>query len=383
MVLLFVLSYQAHSTDTKELTVAFAHENYDFYQIFEVFTAQTGIKIQPAAFASTELKVELLQRASRNQLPDAVIVPGDYIGLDEIEFSNVPTSWFLNTTGDKNKEAVKLNGQYKGIPIIAGNHLVLYYNKSLVQMPAKSWLQLKQQFGTFGSNIDTINWSYNEMYWFLPFLGAFESMPLVNDKIQLDTNGMQLAMEYYWQLEQQGIVDSSCNYNCAVERFVSSKSAYTINGVWAMSHFKEELGDNLGIALLPTIEGKPLKPYYSVHALTFPKNSASGSKSKELEALSKFLQSYETQRKIWSTLASLPINKQVMEEVLNSEDANIKAVILQLEQAEAMPVSKKMAVVWEVMLKGMNRYKGGVLTLEKTRSYMQYTALKSIAEFNQ
>mgnify|MGYP001070914718 CR=1 FL=1 len=366
------------SCQAQSLSVAFAHENYDFFQLLELFELQTGIHVTPAAITTSRLKVELLQKASANQLPDAVIVPGDYIGLDEINFSRIPDEWFSPDTDRKHIQAVALDGHNYGVPVIAGNHLVLFYNKSLVTTPARNWLQLSQQ--SFPQGVATISWSYNEMYWFLPFLAAFEQLPLVDHSITLNTEGMRDAMVFYQQVAQNRLVDKNCNYQCSVDKFLGQNVAYTINGAWAWGRFKKEMGEQVGIALLPNIGDRRMQPYFSVHALAFPNQAIDSEKRDSLQQLAQFFQSYEVQMRVWQRLSSLPVSRAVMADVLSNADDNTKALIAQLQQAHPMPTSKEMAIVWEAMLKGMNRYQAGVFDLNKATSYMQYIAIKSVNE---
>lgn len=90
------------------------------------------------------------------------------------------------------------------------------------------------------------------------------------DKLTLDTPEMAAALTFYWQQAERGLVHPSCNYQCMTKGFHNNEFGYIIDGVWAYSDHQSVLGENLGIALLPSVNGKPLKPYFSSHALAFP-----------------------------------------------------------------------------------------------------------------
>ena len=101
-------------------------ENYDFQPFFNQFTAETGIKVNILAFNNNQLKSELVLYAETAQLPDAVIVPSDYLGLTELDYSNVPQRWYKPDISNHILQSAQVKGVPKGIPIMYGNHLVLW-----------------------------------------------------------------------------------------------------------------------------------------------------------------------------------------------------------------------------------------------------------------
>lgn len=385
--LLVCLSNTTNASATKgEFTLAFGYENYDFREIIAAFEKQTGIRIKAATFGNDQLKVELLQRANTATLPDAVIVPADFLGLKELAFSEVPREFQDRNLAESSLKAVTVNNMQKGMPVIAGNHLLLYYNKSLTPKPADSWQKLAVQQTAFkekwGKSKELIGWSYNEMYWFVPFLGAFEGHPFAQNQITLDTQAMHSAMQFYRELADSGITNRNCDYSCAQDMFKTGKLAYTINGVWSLGQYEEVLGDDLGVTLLPKVNGKDLKPFYSVHALAFPQKSLSSAKAAALEKFGRFIQSYKIQKLMWESFTSLPVNESLMSELMKDADADLKAVLAQLKEATPMPIAYEMSIIWEAMLKGNQRYWADILTLEEASRYMQYIATKSAEQAN-
>lgn len=368
---------------SEEITIAFSHENYNFVKLFERFSAQTGVKVTTAAFGSEDLKVELLQRAGDNNLPDVVIVPADYIGLEEIRYSEIPESLNFKNTDKTLIESLKIDGKQFGIPIIAGNHLVLYFNKNHIRQPGTSWETLLKQKNDLSPGTSLIGWSYNEMYWFLPFLTAFGEPPLIGHMINLDSPNMREAISFYWAFSQQNVIDESCDYQCTVDKFTQGKLAYMINGVWAHSLLEDVLKDDLGIALLPKVNGQVMRPYFSAHVMAFPNQSLTAKKSAILRKLASFFQSDETQWQIWNEMQSLPVNRIVHNEVFAQATDNEKAIFKQLEQSLPMPTTREMAIVWAAMGKGVSRFRAGILDLERVGEYMQYIADKSVKEIEQ
>lgn len=377
-----LLSINAQANE-KRLSIAYGLENYDFTELFEQFTKETGIKISATPFKNNVLKAELLQRSNVDELPDVVIVPSDFIGLEEINFSEVPSSLLSESLTEKSKSSVKIRSKYFGIPLISGNYLVLYYNKNLIKKVATSWQQLIQQKAELSEGIRLIAWSYHEMYWFIPFLGVFQEFPYINGELNFRTKGMKKALAWYKSLSDNGWVNSDCDYKCSADQFTNNKVAYTINGTWALNQFNDQLGDNLGVAMLPSYQTQLMTPYFSSHVLAFPSPGLNGSASEELKILANFFQRQDIQQLMWEKMKSIPTHKAVMANIINGNDDQMKTILSQLEQSEPMPNESNMAIVWEAMLKGVNRYHAGLFDEEQATQYMHYIANKSITHAQQ
>ncbi len=265
---LFLLQPVTHAKNSNSvINIAYGLENYNFAPLFKQFTLETGIVIQVAAFKNNDLKAELLQRSNINQLPDAVIVPSDFLGLSEINYSPISAFLFSTELSTDAKESTKLGTQYLGIPIISGNHLVLYYNKKIIQKPATTWRILEQQAQNLGKPI--IGWSYHEMYWFMAFVGSFDAYPLQQGKINFQTTGLMDAMVWYKSLADKNLVNTKCNYTCAVDSFIKGSLAYTINGAWAFQQFTDHLGDDLGLLYYLTFKDEKWRLIFLLMLLLF------------------------------------------------------------------------------------------------------------------
>ena len=66
-------------------------------------------------------------------------------------------------------------------------------NKSLVKEPAQTWdAMFAQKKDLYAKGVATIAWSFDEVYWFLPFLVGHGGWPLNNGKIELNTPAMDV-----------------------------------------------------------------------------------------------------------------------------------------------------------------------------------------------
>ncbi|MEC4089120.1 sugar ABC transporter substrate-binding protein [Pseudoalteromonas rubra] len=360
----------------QSLTIAIGLENYDFKPLFAEFTRKTGIQVKVVEFENNTLKSELLLRASNNALPDGIIVPADYMGLTALNLSEVPENWLSTHLIEQVKSNIKANGTTFGVPIVFGNHLMLYYNRTLVSHPAKSWQQLRAQQQAQGVEI---SWNYYEMYWFRAFLGTFGTPLILNSHVNLDTPAMIRALRWYKSLKEENWLDVECNYECTVNRFLAGEVAYTINGSWMFQRFSEHFADKLGVAQLPSLGDAPMRSYFSSHVMAFPNNALSGPKSAELKRLSEFLQSLPVQTNFWSSINALPVDKRALDTLKIQGITQVEALITTLEYTEPMPNEAQMAFVWEAMLKGLTRHLAGVLDEQQAAHFMQHIVEKSIS----
>ena len=366
----------------QSITLAYGLETYSFSTILSQFTAETGVKVVIKAFKNNELKSELIQRSNVQQLPDAIIVPSDFLGLKQINVSSIPNEIISPNLYKQALKSAEVNDQLKGIPIVFGNHLVLFYNKSMIEQVPSNWEELLLQRNQFSNPKDFIAWSYYEMYWFIPFLGAFDSVPFSEGKPTLNTPQMAQTLEWYQRFLDQRIIDTNCEYNCVNNRFKAQSLAMAINGVWEYQAYKKALGDNLGVAALPRLGDKKMKSYFSSHTLAFPNQGLQGPKAEPLKKLAEFLQREDIQTLIWSDLNSIPTNNKTLANIEKEGNHDFSIMFAQLQSSNPMPNEHEMAIVWEALLKGLNRYLADVFDAQTAAEYMQVITEKSIENVN-
>lgn len=363
-----------------QIDLLFTHENKAFAQVFAPFTAATGIQVKASWVDQANLKLQLLREADGGQLPDAVVMPADHVGLHEkTRLAAIPADWFDPAIPERARDTTRVDGAYYGIPLLMGNHLLLYYNKALVTTPVSSWEQMRDEEQRLKpQGVHAIRWSFAEMYWFVPFLGAFGGWPMDGGQVTLNTPAMARTLAYYWQLQRDGLVPSDCDYDCAFNAFIQGQAAYSYNGIWAHNQYLQALGDNLGIAPLPTAGGNRLVPMYSSIAIAFPNMSAESTKRQQLRQLALYLQSEQSQRLMWQVVKDFPAHQQLAAEIAASASGNTAAILAELKQARAMPSDSAMAYAWEAMGKGFTRFGANILSAEQAASLMQQLADKSV-----
>ena len=306
----------------------------------------------------TDLTPTLLKNAHEGTLPDVAFVPADLVGhykelglskvSDHIQNSNIEQMYIDTAT---------IDGATYAAPILGGNHLLLYYNKKYVDKPAETWADIRGQMPEFEElGVAPIGWFYSEPFWLVGFIPAFNGQIITDGQLTIDTPEIRRAFEFYKALSKTGFLDRNCDYSCGAQKFYSGEVAYAINGDWALEDGAKALGKDFGVALLPKVGDRTMRPMFSTTGLIFPDKSLSKSKKKTLLALIKYMQSETVQRKWFSDASRFPVHQKIFDEVEASTSANQRIAMQQLRQSIMMPNDRLMAHIWQGLRKAMSRY---------------------------
>jgi len=368
--------------DSYSATINLAHtmKHEHFNQLLSEFAEQSGLTVNSVLVDQKELKVRLVQNASTSTSTDVIIVPADHLGLDKYaNYSVIPDSLIADTTDKRTLETAKVNNKLLGIPIIQGNHLLLFYNKQYVKEPIENWQDIYRFQSSLPEEVKLVTWSFMEMYWFIPFLSAFNGELITDNQVQLNTPAMQSALKFVWDLNKQNLVDRQCDYICSNNAFKAQQAAFTIDGAWALKTYEQTLGDNLGMQQLPKLNGEYMQPYYSTFVLAFPNDGLNGANKESLFKFAKLVQAEKFQTLVWQKLQDIPINIEVLNNLKAQQGTELATLTDAIQFTKPMPSTASMIIVWEVLNKGFIRYGSGALTAEQAGLFMQGLAERSIA----
>ncbi len=379
--LLLILFFTKTVLATPSLTIWSSHQNRDFLTVMtDKYKKNHDVNITIIQLDPSEIKAEILLSAQDGGLPDLIVIPSDFLGLHNMmDLSTIPRDWYTESLTPRVKATVELDGKYWGIPLIQGNFLLLYYNKKYVTKPVTDFRDIiseKKQF--LDKNIMPIGWNYNDMYYFIPFLSAFNGWPIIDGKIELNTPAMVEALKYYRSLAVQGIVDRNCDYRCSQLDFIKGKSAYSINGDWAYPDLKVMLGDKLGVAILPKVNGKTMHPMSSTFVLAVPSNSQHSKEKQELiKDFAEFVQQSKNQHAVYEKTKLLPISMTYYRQLRQKATGDNLVMFHQMALTKLMPSTLNMAISWQAIAIGFQRYQAGA-TAEYAAAHMQKMAIKQI-----
>lgn len=362
----------------------FSQKNPD-YNIVVINKGVEDIKGQlpQALLAANEDTPDLLWTVSDHI---GVFAPGENIATLDDVFGADYNSKFIGAAS----EAAKFNGKSWAVPLSAGNHLMLMYNKKLVSKVPETWSELITTAKTLTSGDGGTNakyglvWNYTEPFWLNPFLAGFGSWPLSNpDNAQtaagtLDTPEMVKTLQFISDLKnKEKIMPAEADYNTADQLFKDGRAAMLINGDWSISGYltdtvKDKL--ELGIAPMPKIDATGLYPapmvagtYLMVPARTLDNQD----KIAGIKLWADYLTSKDVQLDFSKTQNRLPALAEAGKDAAITGDPIQAGSIAQLEKGKPQPVVPQMRCVFDAEKTPLQDVLSGKTTPEKAAKDMQ------------
>lgn len=355
----------------RHIEVLHTHNGEQFKLLFEEFSKESGIPIKTSWMDRNELKARLMTGGSLIRSPHIIIGPSDIIGLQNLNLANDISEIYTGSIPETPRDAII---EKKMLPIYKGNHLLLYYNKRYVRSPATTWAELESLKNQLSDAIDVLAMPMMRMYMFAPFVSGFGGRLDLNGKPNLDTPAVRRALEFTWNLEKKGILNLDCDYECNVNKFLKHEAAYSINGVWDYERFNKTLGDNLGVAPLPKINGTQMRPYGSYFIAIFPIRVLEAHEKAHINKIAGYLVSQKFQQRIFPLFRELPVLSKAVE----VEGEKFDELVKTFEVADLFPVLDDPELFWGAIFKGYVRYGGGAMTVEQASRYMQSLATEGL-----
>lgn len=380
--LAFLSVYSAFSLAADApLKVVYTYAKDSFGEVLQNFAREKGVSIEVEFREQNDLKSSIMGMLELGTTPDAIVMPADHVGLHGfVKYSEVNPADFSPRISPRIWASAVSHGVHYGVPFIQGNHLMMYYNKTLVDKPAQTWDELFEQRPLLNEKgLSVIAWSFDEPYWFLPFLGAYGGWPLDSQgKVSLSTPEMAAALEFYKSLRVRELPYPNCNYRCGVDLFKTEKMAYTINGDWIGKEFYQALGDKLGVTAIPMAEGHKMVPTFTSHILAFPNDGLNGPRKAQLMSLAQYLLSPKVQQQLWDRTGAVPVDESVFNDVQEHAEGYLKSTLELMKQTKPLPTEKEMTFLWDAIGKGFLRHREGALTAPAAAKYMQQLAERHI-----
>lgn len=379
--------YDSAAQNALQVVYAYGHENKKAVlgNILEEFGKRHSLPIKSEFLDQGDLKTDILRMKELNTLPDAIILPADHLGLHHfIQYNKVDPTLFQANIPERIWGSGMSDGNVYGAPFVQGNHLMLYYNKSLVAEPASNWQALiKQNDELTKKGVATIAWSYDEAFWFLPLLGAFEGWPLHDGKIALNTPAMISALDLYKNLLDKKLPSPLCSHQCIRDNFTTGKVAYIISGEWEGVDFYNTLGANLGVSAIPAAGDRKMISAFSTYVIAYPNNSLDSDKKAQLVQLTNYLQSAEVQKRMWDEVGAIPVEATAFAHAQQTGKEYLRNTLSLMQDTKPLPADSAMSFIWDPIQKGLLRHRDTKISSKDVAAYMQLLAERNINKANQ
>jgi len=174
----------------------------------------------------------------------------------------VDTSLFIPTIVN----ITQIDGKTYGVPLQAGNHLMMYYNKKYVKDAPATFADLVkvskdlQQSVKNNDKFVPLAYRQDQSFWAFPVAIGYGGTAFTEDgkTPALNTDAWLKTYQFFYDLKYSDkITPPECDYDCMDGNFKSGNAAIIFNGDWALggdTGYVKTLGDNLGIAPWPLLD---------------------------------------------------------------------------------------------------------------------------------
>ncbi|MNO21303.1 Maltose-binding periplasmic protein precursor [compost metagenome] len=324
-------------------------------EICKLYTKRSGIQITPQVMNITELIAGLSQIKDTHQGPHLAMVPADmssYVGNGL--YSEVPDGLFADILTEEALSTMQMNGIQYGIPVLQGNHLVVYYNQEIYVSAPAAWEVFEDAAEKLAAqDIVPIGADLQQGYWFIPFLSAFGGWPAADGKLNIDTPEMKQALQFIRDKMDQGVLASLDGSTGLLEQFIDGRVGAIICGEWIYNHLDKHMKNKLAVCQLPVIEGRQSLSMSSSIGLIYPNHSLMSEERENILSFTRFMLSEECQSMWANKVQRIPVHEGVLSRLAASTTPNKKMILSLLDHTRPMPTDPYMIHIWEAMHAGL------------------------------
>lgn len=375
------------------VTISFWEQEGDDVDVFidqliaDFQAANPNIVVERSHYENEALRDQFQTASLAGAAPEVVRVPNDFAGpFSELEIvapvSDLFDETFLAQFFPGALDPAVVKGTLWGVPDNYGNHLMLIYNKSLIAEPPATFEELvtKAKELTTG-DIQGFAYNLNEPYWGAGFYGAFGGWPLdENDMPQFNNESFINYLKFVAQLKADGVVPQECDYACADTLMKDGKAAMIINGDWSLGDYTTALGENMGVAPVPPINGgnytqMTAGKYFmvSIAAVDDP------AKKEAVQKFITYMTSPEVQKMWLDQFKRLPSNTEVAKDPSIASDAILAGSMAALSNGRGQPAAAQMRCAWDAWRPNLEGVMAGTLTAEDAAASAQTSADECVA----
>jgi ABC-type glycerol-3-phosphate transport system substrate-binding protein len=304
--------------------------------------------------------------------------------------SNFFAPSLLDSFASVTLEGASRNGEVWGLSDTAGFHLLLFYNRDLIDPPpvdtdelikfAERVARRGQAQGKDSLRVLGVN-SYDPL-WLVPWLSAYDGW-LTNDAAQptLNSTAMQEALKLYleWQDTEKGIAPL-VTYDEMRSQFTAGNLAMAIDGDWAIGELTRAAKIDWGIAPLPDVvipqEGsQPAAPLVLARYWAISR-STSGDRALAAAAFLEYITRPEWQVERVSRFGLLPTRREALNDPVIVNDPILRTSVEQMLAGRAIPLGSNADALLNTMREPLRQMLEGKLTPEQAAEMMQANAEK-------
>ena len=328
-------------------------------EICREITEKYGVEFKIECMNITPYIQRLNNLQDETEKPDIIFIPQDFVSMEKAKLSQVPEEY--QEYMDKSIwDSMKYKNVQRGVPYARGNHALLFYNKKYFHKAPETFEEIgkakTEKVHPFAIDLDVA-------YWLLPFMYTIGGDPIKDGDLKIAREDTEKVIRIFDNLISEGSLHNSEAIGSMLEEFIQGKIATMINGEWLYEYLLKEMGDNLGVAELPQLEGKPMTGVSTSVGVAFPWNSLQGPKHEALDIFIRYMLSEDVQRRWFSQYHRFPVNSQIMEQICSEDlDGNMRASLTQMKKNVFLKNEPCVSGMWstfeQILVDVKNNYEG-------------------------
>ncbi len=319
--------------------------------VLDKFTEELGIPAKVEVVDPVPDKFQ--QAAATGDGPDIVMFAHDRFGdwaagglIDPVNPSAAVKDGTLATGWD----AVSFGGKIWGYPV-GVEAIGLIYNKALVPTPPATFEEIADL--KLPEGVTPIMWPYADTYFTFPMMMAggayaFQKGPDGNyngKDTGVNNEGAVTGATLLKKMVDDGLMPQGVDYGVMDGAFAKGQAAMIINGPWSWAGYRNA-GLDIGVAPIPSVNGKPSKPFVGVFA--FAINAASPNKDLAVELIENYILTDENLA-IWNKSGQLGTLADISSGEAQGSDEAVAATIANVAAGVPMPSNPEMGAFWSAM----------------------------------
>ncbi len=266
-------------------------------------------------------------------------------------------------------DAVTINNMVYGYPI-AVEAIALIYNKDILPNPPKTFEEILTLDSTLQKEgKHAIMWAYNTPYFTYPLMAAnggyaFKKNEDGSYDVQstgVNNDGAKLGINYLKDLIDKGSMPKGVDYGIMESAFNKGDVGMMITGPWAWGNL-DKAGIKYGVAAIPSLNGKPGRPFVGI--LAGAVNAASPNADLAVEFLEHYLLTVEGLKQVNDDKPLGAVPFKVFQKELSS-DARIKQTYENSKIGEPMPSVPEMINFWTNLETALTNITSGRQTIDE------------------
>lgn len=322
--------------------------------------ANPGIRVEPVFNPSDTIQDSFITAAGAGEGPDLILWANDAAGIwaesgvimpitdavdEELQSQVTESGWGTFT----------YQGDIYGVPINAKT-LAFFYNKSLVLDAPETWeevLEISRELAADGiTGLGFQNGFFHSAGFLFGYGGSLMDEE-GNATFNADAEGRE-AMESFLALHQQmyelsqdpasGVIIDGTS---PLPQFQTGEVAMVYDGIWNLAQFESDLGDDLGVVVMPALENGEV-PAVFAQTTGIMANANMADDQAKVDAfitLMKFMTGEEGQRIGLELAGWLPVNPNVSIE----ENPNLQVFADQFALGTPFPNRAELSAFWAPM----------------------------------